>query len=137
MSGWLEELQAELETVKKLEGVQQMLGLYLLYKKFLALRGQGTGSCMPQSAADDLAKAVPDDLVKAIVSDQRRGVSAPGWLPPDPASPVIKGSGWVDPLPLGLPPGVKWCDQQLDVADALDKRDLERRLGVDRARKGE
>jgi|SRR5215831_10749093 len=42
--------------------------------------------CMPQSAIDDLANAVPDTLMRDVVNDQRRGVSAPGWLPPESTS---------------------------------------------------
>jgi hypothetical protein len=80
--------------------------------------GGGVG-CMPASAVHDLTKAVPDELVQAIVRDQRRGLSDPGWLPPDPPDePVKHTGGWQKPEPLGLPPGIKWCDQMMDVADA-------------------
>ena len=110
---------------------EQLLELLVIVRRCKeALANGGSLGVMPVSAVQDLAKAVPDDLVQAIVQDQRRGVSDPGWLPPDrPGEPVKRTGGWVDPLPLGMPPGVKWCDQQMDVADALDRRELERRLG--------
>jgi hypothetical protein len=129
--GWLEELQAELESLKKLEGPQQTLGLYFLYKKFLALRNTPASGCMPNSAIDDLAKAVPDKLVAEIVGDHRKGRSDPGWLPPDKVEPKPRGSGWLKPTPLEPPSGSRYVDQiaqhfaQIDkeqmIADAIDR----------------
>jgi hypothetical protein len=90
----------------------------------------GPMGCMPQSAIDDLAKAVPDTLVRDIVNDNRKGPSVPGWLPPEkPGEPVKNTGGWVKPNELGTPSGTKYIDQMCDVQDAIDRRELERKLG--------
>jgi hypothetical protein len=85
--------------------------------------------CMPQSAMDDLARAVPDKLCQEIVADLRGfGRAQPGGFlgPTEPSGQVRRASG--GETPLEPPPGVKWIDQMVDVQDALDKRDLEKRL---------
>src|ERR1700746_2330844 len=56
------------------------------------------GGPMPQSAVDDLARAVPDQLVRDIVNDFRHGPGVPGWLPPStPSGQTKRGSGWHQP----------------------------------------
>jgi hypothetical protein len=86
------------------------------------------GAGMPQSAIDEMAKAVPDKLVREIVNEQRHGRAEPGFLKPSEAAPVVRGTGWQNPVPLGVPPGIKYVDQLIDVQDAVDKRELEKRL---------
>jgi hypothetical protein len=81
--------------------------------------------CMPQSAVDDLAKAVPDALVRDIVNDNRKGPSVPGWLPPEKPEPRAKGSGWLNPEPLTVPSGTKYVDQ---IANHFDKLDREQAI---------
>ena len=88
---------------------------------------QGLG-CMPASAVQDLAKAVPDQLVRDIVADNRHGVSQPGWLKPESGEPVKRGDGWQKPQPYSVP-GLKYVDQLCDVQDAIDRRDLVKKLG--------
>ena len=34
------------------------------------------------------------------------------------------GTGWVDPVPLGAPPGVALCDRMMDAADAKARVEL-------------
>jgi hypothetical protein len=59
----------------------------------------------------EMAQAVPTDLIRDIVADSRRSWSVEAK--PQPA----RGSGWVDPIPLGPPPGDRWVNAQLDAAD--------------------
>jgi hypothetical protein len=93
------------------------------------MRLSGAGSCMPQSAMNDLVNCVGDKLVREIVNDQRKGVGEPGgFLPSENSPPREKSSGWKTPPELGAPAGIKYIDQALDVQDALDRRDLEKRL---------
>lgn len=106
---------------------EELEKLLALIREALTLyRAKG---CMPQSAMDDLVKAVPDKLVREIVEDLKGGRAEPGWLPPAPAKgPEEKTSGQARHIPLDSPPGLKYIDQLVDVQDVLDKRDLERRL---------
>jgi hypothetical protein len=86
------------------------------------------GFRMPASAVQAMVEVVPD--MRAIVEEQRHGRSEPGgFLGPEKTVAKEKGSGWQAPSPLESPPGVAICDQMMDVQDALDKRDLEKRLG--------
>jgi hypothetical protein len=87
--------------------------------------------CMPQSAMDDLMKAVPDKLCQDIVKDLRT-LPEPGWMPPTKGPPPVRGSGWAKPLEHGSPSGLRYIDQAMEVQDRLDRIDLERRLRGDR-----
>jgi hypothetical protein len=84
----------------------------------------------------EMSKAVDDKLMREIVNDQRRGVSQPSSMIPEPpkGEPKPKGSGWVEPRPLESPPGVAILDKIMDQADAADRRRLEalERLRKDR-----
>jgi hypothetical protein len=104
---------------------EQLEGLSGLVRDLKAVEG---AAVMPQSAIEDMAKAVPDKLVREVVSDLRGGRVEPGWLPPTKSPPIPRGTGWVKPLEHGSPSGQRYVDQMMDVQDALDKRDLERRL---------
>jgi hypothetical protein len=103
--------------------------LYLELKAKLRA-GEGLG-LMPASAVKAMTDVVDDRLMSDIVNDSRRGVSAPSSLagPVEPRPSVERGSGWQKPAELGLPPGTKWIDQLCDVQDAIDRRELERKLG--------
>jgi hypothetical protein len=107
---------------------EQLLQLWMLTQQFKRrLMAEG---CMPVSAIDDLARAVPDKLMSEIVNDQRRGVAAPSGLagPNEPQGPKVRGSGWDKPIPLESPPGVKYCDQIADHFAALDRLDMIRQI---------
>lgn len=84
---------------------------------------------MPASAVKAMVEVVPD--FRGVAVEQRASVREPGMLPPKESAgePVERGSGWREPAPLEPPPGLKWVDQQIDVADALDRQELKRRLG--------
>jgi hypothetical protein len=114
--------KASLEAMSP-EQLVWLLGKIREAKAMFSVKG-----CMPQSAMDDLMKAVPDKLCQEIVQDLRSGRSEPGWLKPTGAPPPERGSGWAKPLEHGSPSGLRYVDQLCDVQDALDKRELERRL---------
>jgi hypothetical protein len=84
------------------------------------------GGGMPQSAFDDLVKAVPDKLVHEVVNDLKGGRAEPGFLPP--AKHVAARRGPPKEVPLETPSGVKYCDQIADHFAELDRRDLQKRL---------
>ena len=105
---------------------QQLAKLLALIREAKAMFGSGV---MPQSAIKAMTDVVDDKLAREIVSDLRSGVGEPGgFLGPEKTVAKEKGSGWQAPSPLESPPGVAICDQMMDVQDALDKRDLERRF---------
>jgi hypothetical protein len=113
---------------------EQLLQLWMLTQQFKRrLMAEG---CMPVSAIDDLARAVPDKLMSEIVNDQRRGVPAPSGLagPSEPNGPSVRGDGWQKPTPLEPPSGIKYVDQ---IADHFAAMDREQALGdaIDRIRK--
>jgi hypothetical protein len=56
-----------------------------------------------------MQRAVGDSLMHDIVMDGRRGISNSASMIPDRerSRPVEKGTGWVDPRPLGPPPGAE------------------------------
>ena len=102
---------------------ETLLKMWALVREYIAkLAVDGVG-CMPASAVQALAEAVPDQLVKDIVADNRRGVPEPSGLlgPSTGGSPTVKGSGWQKPTPLEPPSGVRYVDQIADHFAALDK----------------
>jgi hypothetical protein len=104
---------------------EQLEGLSGLVRDLKAADG---AAIMPQSAIEDLVKAVPDKLVREIVNDLKGGRSDPGFLPAQPALSPEARRGPVKALPLSPPSGVEHCDRIADHFAALDKRDLEKRL---------
>ena|SRR5215831_14079349 len=83
---------------------------------------------MPQSAIDEMTKAVDDKLMRDIVNDNRRGVSEPRWLPPKAGGAVKRGTGWVDPGRLEPPPGVKHVDRIADRFAALNRSETIKKI---------
>lgn len=83
---------------------------------------------LPASAVKAMVDVVPD--FRGVAREQSAGLSRPGMFPEKGGGkPVVRGSGWQEPRPLEGPPGLKWVDQQIDVADEIDRRELERKLG--------
>jgi hypothetical protein len=106
---------------------EQLAKLLALIREAKAMFGSGV---MPQSAIRAMTDVVDDKLAREIGSDLRSGVGEPGgFLGPEKTVAKERGSGWQAPSPLESPPGVAICDQMMDVQDALDKRELEKRLG--------
>jgi hypothetical protein len=90
------------------------------------------GFRLPASAAQAMSRVVPDltPEQRSKLPEPRPMVSEPGWMKPEkPSEPVKNTGGWIEPQPLGSPSGLRYVDQQLDVADAIDRRELERKLG--------
>jgi hypothetical protein len=90
---------------------------------------------MPRSAVEAMAAAVPDRLMADLRSDALKPNPVTGTsqaqLTPDHGGgrvQIQRGSGWAEPNPLRQPAGVAICDRIMDMADAQDRRDLERRL---------
>jgi hypothetical protein len=84
------------------------------------------GMSMDRATMASFAAAVPDSLVRSVVGDNVR--SAPVTKPEEPKV-IPSQKGWIEPAPLGPPAGQRWVEAQLDVAAALDKRELEKKLG--------
>jgi hypothetical protein len=73
--------------------------------------------------------AAPADVVSDLVSHG----TVPGPSGAGKVSGQVKvssggsGTGWVNPRPIGPPPGVAHCDRMMDAADARDRRERERK----------
>jgi hypothetical protein len=93
------------------------------------------GMSMPMNAMKPMVDLInPKDVKYDPNAFARNRLSEPGGFGGPPKSrtvsePEKRGSGWVDPLKLDQPPGIKYIDQQIDVQDAIDKAELKRRLG--------
>jgi hypothetical protein len=74
--------------------------------------------------------AAPTSVIQAIVRDNRHQSHSTSLLPPKAPSGEAraKGSGWATPVPLAPPEGIALVDKLCDAQDALDRRDLERKL---------
>jgi hypothetical protein len=88
---------------------------------------------MDRETMKDLASAIPPDLARDLRADLARGnpiTQSQSQLPQDRGRVEIvqRGSGYRDALPLRQPEGVALCDRLLDMQDAIDKADLQRRL---------
>jgi biotin operon repressor len=92
------------------------------------------GATMDRETLRDLAKAIPDALARDLRADLARGnpiTQSVAQLTPDRDGgrvQIQRGGGWAEPNPLRQPAGVAICDRIMDMADAQDRRDLERRL---------
>jgi hypothetical protein len=71
--------------------------------------------------------------VTALIRETAPPVSKPP--PPQPAQEPVRGTGWVDSVPLGPPPGVKILDQIMDHMDAKDRAERIVDAAIDRARR--
>jgi|SRR6185369_10179583 hypothetical protein len=80
---------------------------------------------MPPSAIRAMAEACPDSLLQAIVHDNRPRPLTGSMLEHDDRPPPLNVA--VE-RPLKPPAGVQHVDALCDVQDALDRRDLERKL---------
>jgi len=101
--------------------------LFLLMRQYSDWR-RANRTGMPDSAVKALCDAVPDSVMADIVSDARR-TNEPKFLKRERREPVVRGSGWQRPVGLeGSVPGIKLMDQMMDVADAVDRRELKRKL---------
>ena len=81
---------------------------------------------MPDSAVAEMSRVVGNVEIAQIAKDH---VGRPTTLPGARVEQVKRGWGWVDPPKLGPPSGIDLCDRMMDQQDAIDKAELERRLG--------
>ena len=84
---------------------------------------------MPPSVVREMVEAVGSTM-RDVIADNRHPVNRPSsLLGPEPREPKpTRGSGWIDPAPIGPPPGIQIIDRMLDAADRRDAED-----GLDRA----
>jgi hypothetical protein len=80
----------------------------------------------PPSALQDMVAAEPKGFMSGVLHDNR-APTTPATIPQaqstgGPAN--VRGTGWVDPAPLGPPPGLRYVDAQLDAQDAKDRAEL-------------
>jgi len=62
------------------------------------LKAAEAASIMPESAIDEMRKAVDDKLMSEIVRDLRKGPAQPSSIAPArPSAPVVRGTGWQEP----------------------------------------
>jgi len=111
---------------------EQLEKLLALIKEAKILYGHRDGMSLPPSAVAKMTEVVGDKLMKDIVHDLRSGRAEPGWFPAGKSPPIPNGGGWAKPLEHSSPSGLRYIDQAMDVQDALDKRQLEKRLKGDR-----
>jgi hypothetical protein len=93
------------------------------------------GATMDRETKRELAKSFPADLVRDLRSDALKPNPVTGTsqaqLSQDHGGgrvQIQRGTGWQEPNPLGAPPGVALADRLMDMQDAIDKADLQRRL---------
>jgi hypothetical protein len=79
---------------------------------------------MPPSAIRAMVDACPDSLMRAIVEEDRSRPSSFSLIEDDRPPPLNVAVE----RELKPPAGVAACDRMMDVADALDRRELERKL---------
>jgi hypothetical protein len=87
---------------------------------------------MPPSVVRDMA-VLDDRMVKEIALRDARALTSPSGTIPrlqqvtgGGGSPPSPTPGWVDPAPLGPPPGINWVDAQL-IADDVKQRSKDKR----------
>jgi hypothetical protein len=80
-----------------------------------------------------MMKAVPDSLMRDIVMDNRRGISNSASMIPDRErnKPVTKGSGWVEPTPLGPPPGIATIDAMVEADTQRQRHEAQVKLNLE------
>jgi hypothetical protein len=91
------------------------------------------GMSMPRSALEAMIAAEPRGFMAGVVRDNRApGPGNQSAIPSTASGPrpsAGDGKGWVEPRPLGPPPGVAQADRLMDHQDKLDRAELARKLG--------
>jgi hypothetical protein len=121
MNGAIEYLIKHPELLETLP--KEMLEQLMEWVKIEKARAAGW---MPQSAVTAMTDVVGDQQMRDIVRDLRKLPERSGFLPAAGGPPAEGRKSYIARPELEPPPGVKICDQMMDVQDALDKRDLER-----------
>ena len=90
----------------------------------------------PPSVVRDL-NVLDDNLCAGIRGDRHAPTSPSGMVPSSQRTDVRgadvrgagDGKGYVDPRPLGPPPGIGWVDAQLIADEVRQRAELKRKLG--------
>jgi hypothetical protein len=83
------------------------------------MRERQANSWMPPSAIHDLVAAEPRGFMQGVLRDARAPTGRPGMIPQEQMSNARAPSptpGWVDPTPLGPPPGIGLIDRAVNAA---------------------
>jgi hypothetical protein len=95
------------------------------------MREGRANSWMPPSAVQEMAGHPCNQVMGGVVRDRH----APNNPSMSQASgggsgkPAERGTGWVDPTPLGPPPGIQHVDAQLIADEVRQRAELKRKLG--------
>jgi hypothetical protein len=100
------------------------------FDKMHALAERRMSQATPPSVVRDLT-VLDDNLCAGIRGDRHAPTSARGMIPTQPATGDDRGAGtgYVDPRPLGPPPGIEWVDAQLIADEVRQRAELKRKLG--------
>jgi hypothetical protein len=88
------------------------------------------GMSMPPSALRAMAQDPCNQVMRGVIQDRHAPTGRPGMIPSSqqggggPAHVPGGGTGWVQPAPLGPPPGVAQADRLMDHQDAKDRAEL-------------
>jgi hypothetical protein len=89
------------------------------------------GMSMPLAAVLEMARAVPDSVMAGVMGDARRKSNLPAVHP----EPKVRGTGWVDEVAKGPPPGIAILDKVMDHQDARDRRERIVGAAIDQVRR--
>jgi hypothetical protein len=99
-------------------------------------RDYTAGASMDADTKRELAKSFPADLVRDLRADAFKPNPVTGTSQAQLTKggndrvQIQRGTGWQDERKIEPPPGVALADRLMDMQDAIDKADLQRRLGT-------
>jgi hypothetical protein len=96
------------------------------------MRERQANTWMPPSAIREMAEHPCNQVMPGVIQD-RHAPNSPGMVPSSQrvsnAQPAERGTGWIDPRPLGPPPGIQHVDAQLIADEVRQRAELKRKLG--------
>jgi hypothetical protein len=91
------------------------------------------GMSMPLSTLREMAGHPCNQVMPGAIQDRHAPTGRPGMIPNQPTSSsrgsAGEGKGYVEPRPLGPPPGINWVDAQLIADEVRQRAELKRKLG--------
>jgi hypothetical protein len=75
-----------------------------------------------------MSLATPPEVMAGIREDARRSLAPSSPIAPAGERERPRGNGWAEPQALAPPPGQRLIDAMMDQQDAIDRRELARRL---------
>jgi hypothetical protein len=95
------------------------------------MREAQANTWMPPNAVQEMVRAEPKNFMAGVVHDNR-APNTPGMIPSSSRQPTSgrgsnvpgSGTGWQNPVPLSLPPGVAQADRLMDAQDQRDRAEL-------------